>query len=288
MNEENKVLDEGMETEIDNDDWDIDLDDVEDTADDFDLDLDDEDTEDADEENPSEEAETEEQEESETEDEADDTKPEADQSFELKYLGEVKTVSKDEAVVLAQKGMDYDRLRGKYDTLATEKEAFKESADFIAELAKEQGISPNEFIDQTKAAILAKKEGIDASVAMEKVKLQRKEKELAEKEAKLTSANAEKEQKKAEEEKRQQDIKEFLATFPDVKPTDIPREVWDSVAKGDSLVAAYLKHENAKLKYEREAALKNKENRKKDTGSRKSAGRKSSIESLIDQYWNDD
>ena len=38
---------------------------------------------------------------------------EGDQTFTLKYMDEVKTVTKDEAVVLAQKGMDYDRVKQK-------------------------------------------------------------------------------------------------------------------------------------------------------------------------------
>ena len=41
-----------------------------------------------------------------------DAEPKADQ-FTLKHLDEVKVVGRDEVVSLAQKGMDYDRIRGK-------------------------------------------------------------------------------------------------------------------------------------------------------------------------------
>ena len=39
----------------------------------------------------------------------------SDQRFTLKHLGEVTTVGHDEVIILAQKGLDYDRIRRKYD-----------------------------------------------------------------------------------------------------------------------------------------------------------------------------
>lgn len=38
----------------------------------------------------------------------------ADQSFTLKHLGEIRHVGRDEVIALAQKGLDYDRIRSKY------------------------------------------------------------------------------------------------------------------------------------------------------------------------------
>jgi hypothetical protein len=38
----------------------------------------------------------------------------SNQSFTLKHLGEVRTVGRDEVIALAQKGLDYDRIRGRY------------------------------------------------------------------------------------------------------------------------------------------------------------------------------
>ena len=51
----------------------------------------------------------------------------SEKGFILKYLGETMTVDKDKAVELAQKGMDYDRIRRRYDTLKTT--AYKERGD---------------------------------------------------------------------------------------------------------------------------------------------------------------
>ena len=41
----------------------------------------------------------------------------AEQKYKLKHLGEEKEVTLEEMTSLSQKGMDYDRIRGKYDEL---------------------------------------------------------------------------------------------------------------------------------------------------------------------------
>ena len=55
-----------------------------------------------------------------------DTEPEkmreADQSFTLKHLGQVRSVSRDEVIALAQKGLDYDRQRQKNEELLSKKQ----------------------------------------------------------------------------------------------------------------------------------------------------------------------
>jgi hypothetical protein len=45
---------------------------------------------------------------------------------------------------------------------------------------------------------------------------------------------------------------DFLEAYPDVKPTDIPPEVWKEVKAGKNLTDAYVRHENKLLKAERE------------------------------------
>ncbi len=42
-----------------------------------------------------------------------------EEAFTLKYMGEERKVSRGEALALAQKGMDYDRIRGRYERLKT-------------------------------------------------------------------------------------------------------------------------------------------------------------------------
>lgn len=232
----------------------------------------------------------------------DEPKPEAKEEtdqFTLKYLGEDKTVTRDEIVPLAQKGMDYDRIRQKFDelsaektTLAEEKAKADERIAILDELAKQQGFkNADELIDETRATVLSQKDGIDIAVARQRVALDKKERELKDREAKLTAEKSAKdgEADKANEaeRKRQADIMAFAKDFPDVKPNEIPVEVWQAVGKGESLSTAYAKYENAQLKAQLAAEKKNAENKRRSTGSATSEG-KATAQDEFDKLWYSD
>lgn len=53
-----------------------------------------------------------------------------------------------------------------------------------------------------------------------------------------------------QKEKEQKMYLEFLEAYPDVKPEDVPAEVWQEVARGRSLLDAYVRYENKLLKDE--------------------------------------
>lgn len=232
----------------------------------------------------------------------DDTETESEKEtdqFTLKYLGEEKSVSRDEVVTLAQKGMDYDRIRQKHEELNTEFAALKtdkaktdETIDFLRDLAQEQGFSDvNSFINETRASLIAEKEGIDISVARKRIELDRKEKELAEKEARISAEKTEKESAeeaaRKEQEKQQKDFLDFANEYKDIKPDDIPKEVWKIYSKGDcTLVQAYMKHENAQLKAQIAAEKKNAENKQRSTGSVTSAGKPTGKTDPFIEGWN--
>lgn len=55
----------------------------------------------------------------------------ADQSFTLKHFNEVRSVGRDEVIALAQKGLDYDRNRGKYDEAAERITAIQSSKEAV-------------------------------------------------------------------------------------------------------------------------------------------------------------
>ena len=83
---------------------------------------------------------------------------ETDQSFELKHLDEVRTVNRDEVIQLAQKGMDYDRVRGKYDEAKPQIEWYAKNATsvkWMEDIAQKQGMTFEELVDQTRAQIMA-------------------------------------------------------------------------------------------------------------------------------------
>lgn len=211
----------------------------------------------------------------ETVEETPEAEPKAEELFTLKHLDEVReNVPRDEVIALAQKGMDYDRIRAKLD-------APNPYEEFVKEISAAQGSTAEEFIDSTRAAMLAKKENIDISIAKERIRLDRREKEIEARERKQSEATA-----KADEaaRKRAAEFTEFLNTYKDVDVKNLPKEVWDDVNKGNTLTNAYMKYENKQLKAQLAAERKNNENRAKTTGSQKSSAAKADE---FDAMWYD-
>ena len=213
--------------------------------------------------------------------------------FTLKHLDETRTVSRNEVVELAQKGMDYDRIRQKYDeqtssvaTITAAKDAAENKVNFLEEFSKSAGYRGlDDMIDDIRASQIAEQTGVDKATAIRQVQLDRKEQAIAEKEkamqkqtaAQTSAADA---QKQAEA-KRDADFAEFAKSeYGGTKPEDIPKEVWDLYAKGNcTLVQAMAQNENAQLKQqlaalkEQNAAKeKNADNKQRSTGSRRTAG----------------
>ena len=69
---------------------------------------------------------------------ADNTAPthaeEKEETFTLRYMKEDKQYSRNDTIILAQKGLDYDRVRAERDTLKSEIPTFKEYKSFLAGL----------------------------------------------------------------------------------------------------------------------------------------------------------
>lgn len=228
------------------------------------------------------------QQESEAEDKAETEQPEADQSFELKHLDEVRTVDRNEVIQLAQKGMDYDRIRTKYDEAKPQIEWYAQNATsikWLEDIAQKQGISFGDLVDQTRAQIMAGETNQSVTVCRGIIANERKAAELDAERAKQESPDA----------KKQRDIQDFIREYPEQakKPEALPKEVWDSVSRGESLVNAYrayeLKEVKAQLeKQKTEAARKAQEekNRARSTGSQSTSG-KNTADAEFDAIWYD-
>jgi len=228
---------------------------------------------------------------------ADDVTPDdGNQTFTLNYLGAEKVVSKDEAVTLAQKGMDYDRIRQKHEDTLSELTTAKDKLSFFEQMASSQGKTLDQLIDSVMAEQLAAREGIDPAVALGRVQIERERKQLEAEKARL--AKGADEQALAEK-KRQDDITAFQKEYPDVfakLATDkdaVPATVWADVNKGETLAAAYakyeraqLKAENDKLKAEAEQIKQKQINKSRSTGSQSTKGAGSERD-LIDMLWDE-
>lgn len=217
-------------------------------------------------------------------------KAEADQpTFDLKYMGQTRTVSEEEVKSLAQKGLNYDKVLGERDTARGEIARLQEFETFLQELAKEDGSTVEDLMDSARAEILAKREHLDKTIALQRVKLDRERKAF---EAQKSQDQAAQRAREEAERERDAEVDRFVKAFPGVK--EVPAQVWQRVhQEGVPLTAAYasyelqrLRSENEALKTRAETAEQNLKNKERSTGSQSSAG-KTSPKDAYDDLWYD-
>jgi hypothetical protein len=201
-----------------------------------------------------------------------------DKPFDLKHPTEARTVSyRKEATVLMQKGLDYDHIRQERDAARADMKRLSAYEEFLKELAAPANQSIDDLMDATRAKLLIeseKKNGktLDASVALDRVKLDREKKALAQEREQAGKAQAEKTRTDQAEEKRKQDFLDFTKEYPDVAAGSVPKEVWDKVAAGETLTSAYARYENKLLRAKVSALEQNTKNKTQTAGSRQTAG----------------
>lgn len=244
-------------------------------------------------EEPAEEAAAEEEE---TEEEADqpeseeEAKPEQKaETFTLRYMKQDKSYSKDEVTSLAQKGLDYDRIRAERDELKKSAPELNEYKTFVEELAKDAGMDVADLIECIRADRLVKQEReagrtITDTAAREQIRREKtaRDKDSAEQDEEAPAAE-EPPKKEESHTSKEDDIRAFCEEYPEVDPKDIPKEVWDKVRDGFSLSAAYAKHQNKVLEDRIKVLEQNEKNKNRSTGSRKSSG--GSHKDVYDAAW---
>ena len=217
------------------------------------------------------------------EDQTGDKQPEeGHQTFSLKVNGQTREVGLEEMRALAQKGADYDGIRADRDALREQKAKGEKYEAFLTEMAEAGGVSVDELMESTRASMLIQKAKAEGrTLSEEDARAQVKAKE-----AKETKPEPEKAPEKTPEEKARETIQRFLDLYPDVKGTDIPKEVWDQAEKTGDLIAPYQRWQAQQLKAEKQQLEQNRKNRERSTGSRKSAGQ-SSMDKAFDAAWYD-
>ena len=170
-----------------------------------------------------------------------DAKPsEPEESYTLKHLGKEVKVNREELIRTAQKGLDYDRVRGSYDR--------------IEGLARQSGVSVDEFLstlDQRASETVINnrmQELLGSGEYSESAA-----RKMAEMEYRLNqqekAAQERKEVKNREQAFRKQigdfvlSNPEFMKEFPDAR---IPQEMVDSINGGMSMEGAWAKYQLAK------------------------------------------
>lgn len=207
----------------------------------------------------------------------------SEQTFTIKVNKEERKVSREDMIVLAQKGADYDRVKGQLETARQNEQTLQEKLSAhsgildVLNIISEQTNTPlDKLVDQLyvnlqkgtgKTETEARQDLENARLRKENNALKNQQQEK-QKEAEDVSARA------------QRDLAEFRKHFPDVQLTkELCEALTPSIQSGMSLSVAYMKHENARqaaenaeLQRKIAAADQNKKNRSKSPGSQQDSG----------------
>ena len=203
-------------------------------------------------------------------------------TIHVSHMGEEKDLTADEARELAQKGMDYDRVRQKYDEA-------KPVVEMVRQFADQQHMTVEQYISFVRTEA-KKAAGMDDEEARRAVELEDREATVSQREAEQQEAaaameNAATEQKSAND-RMQEDLALFQTRYPDAakEPDKIPQEVWDAVKGGTSLCDAYGNYvlkskdtEIAALRQKLTAKEQNQKNQQRSSGSMRTSGNENQI-----------
>lgn len=199
---------------------------------------------------------------------------ETPKTWTLRHLDSERTVGESEMIALAQKGLDYDRIRGKYDEA-------KPVIEMFGEFAREAGMSIPDYIRNVRTE--AKRAGgMSEEEARRAVDLEEREASIHAEEARQQERES---ARNAQQQRISRELAEFERAFPDAynhaksDPKTIPQSVWAEVNNGLSLTAAYSRYAveqaRASVKTAQEtvkAVQQMQKNAHRSTGSMKSAG----------------
>lgn len=225
-------------------------------------------------------------------------KEEPEELFDLKFNKEIRKASRQEVTELAQKGLNHDRILEQRDHLQQENAEllkFKQENEAIIGLldaaAQKSGTDRNTFLQSVRENAYVS-QGLSRDAAHERVLREDAEQRLSRTEQLEAAKNkGQQEQELA----RQQDIERFLKVYKDVDPGQIPKEVWDDVRGGETLVSAYGRYENRqlaesnrKLQESLNALKQNEKNKQKSIGSAKTEGKETAKDPFLEYLLSDD
>jgi hypothetical protein len=155
----------------------------------------------------------------------------------IKYNHEEQEITLDEAITLAQKGKNYDKLQEQLNELKS-----NPTLSFINEQAKKFNMTPEQFIESWKAnedeaeIIELTKQNVPEEYARELIKSRKTER-------------AQQNQQQQDEVKTNDDkqMEEFVEAFPGVDGSSIKPETWLKVKDGTPLIRAYMEQEKTEL-----------------------------------------
>lgn len=200
--------------------------------------------------------------------------PKEAETLTITYMGEEKTLTREEAVTLAQKGMNYDRVFRKLGEAQTELQRKNAHSSWLEGVARERGVNSENMTDVAQARALAGHTGRNMQDCFREVRRQRAE------EARMAEAR----------QRRDWEIQEFLRDYPEWKGTEFPPDVWNAVRGGESLLSAYRGYEIHQLKRQLEQREQQERQRRQRENNKKAAAgsmatRGSKAYDLFDELW---
>lgn len=202
--------------------------------------------------------------------------PDAAGKIRVKYNGEDRELTMEEAVAYAQKGMNYDKVVAERDRLRPGEKALQ----VLGKFAEMNGMSVEQYTEflegQQKAvtvqreieSIRAKHPDVSDDLAREiaEMRAEARRKETEEREAA---------RRRSEEEANQKPWRDFVREYPEMKDiTKLPEDVIKGIQDGLTPVEAMLRHERAErdkkieeLTAKLETKDKNRKNKEKAIGS---------------------
>lgn len=182
-----------------------------------------------------------------TETPAEETPTAPSGTLRVKYNGEEKDITHEEAIELAQMGMNYTKVKTQLDELKRGKA--KEAMDLVNELADAAGMSPADYLSY------ARKDMEESSLKKELEKIVSDSPEisdeLAHELAKARIASRTAAQRARREESAVKPWEALATEYPDIKQVeDIPSDVLESISSGKDPLLAMREHELAELKKE--------------------------------------
>lgn len=216
--------------------------------------------------------------------------PQQEQKFTIKVNKESREVGLSEMTELAQKGADYDRVKGQLaaarDDLEKAKAQFEESrkiSELLKRISDDVGVSAEDMLRRVHINWRMNK-GESEKEAIAHIESENAKRELNELKERQ---NQEKANSESVQERASREIAEFRKEYPDVELTkELIDEMMADVQGGKSLTNAYRKIETAKkdaeadnlrseiqrLQQQLAAEKQNKKNRSNSPGSQTDAG----------------
>lgn len=201
------------------------------------------------------------------------------QTLKIKYNGEEKEITLEEAVTLAQKGMNYDKVAAERDRLRAVPKNEK-ALEVIEEFARMNGMTADqyvEFLQNQQKRIVADREmnGIREKYPDAPEELLKEVAETRIESRRRQAAEKDAAQKTQAEEDARKPWADLLREYPEIKKAeDLPEDVVADIRSGLSPVDAMRRHqikekdkEIAALKARLEARETNEKNKKRSVGS---------------------